>query len=163
LARYTGIVPFRAMLLHLLAHPPEAKVTLVYSARRPEDLAYHAELLRAAEAQPWFELIALVDEPDQAGEYGRMGVWEYGSPSTPQAPTPPHSQAPRPPHSNGAVLDLLPELVRLTAPPPHHPTTSPPHQLIPMVCGVREFVRPIRDYFYDLGYDRKAVKWENYD
>jgi hypothetical protein len=33
----------------------------------------------------------------------------------------------------------------------------------PLVCGKRDFVRPIRDYFYNLGYDRKAVKWENYD
>ena len=35
--------------------------------------------------------------------------------------------------------------------------------LLPMVCGVREFVRPVREYFHGLGYDRRAVKWESYD
>jgi ferredoxin-NADP reductase len=71
-ARFTGIVPFRAMVLALRERPPKGKVTLVYGAPRPEDLAYHAELLRTAEECPWFELLATVDEPDEhwAGHVG---------------------------------------------------------------------------------------------
>lgn len=71
-ARFTGIVPFRAMLLRLQQEPPRGKVVLIYGAPHPEDLAYHAELLRAAEECPWFELIATVDEPD-ADWAGRVG------------------------------------------------------------------------------------------
>lgn len=121
LARYTGIVPFRAMLGHLERNPPPGRVHLVYSARVPEDLAYHAELVRAAEQNPWFELTALVDEPPEewAGQ-------------------------------TGAVLDLLPQLLDERA-------------VTPMICGKREFVRPLRDFFYDRGYEKRAVKWENYD
>jgi NAD(P)H-flavin reductase len=122
MARYTGIVPFRAMLLDLLRHPAPRKVTLLYSAERPEDLAYHAELVRAAEERPWLELIATVEEPDE----------DWAGHTEP-------------------VRDLLPNLVGDRA------------DLTPMVCGKREFVRPIRDFFYERGYDRKAVKWENYD
>lgn len=122
LARYTGIVPFRSMLLHLQRQPPPGQVHLVYSAPRPDDLAYHAELLRAAEELPWFELTALVEEPAEDWT-GRTG----------------------------AVLDLLPELV------------ADRTDLTPMVCGKREFVRPIRDFFYARGYEKRAVKWENYD
>lgn len=122
MAYYTGIVPFRAMLQWLRQHPPDHRVTLVYAAATPEDLAYHAELVRAAEELPWFELLALVDT--------RSEGWAGGV---------------------GTVLDLLPEL-----------TTAQPG-LIPMVCGKREFVRPIRDFFHDLGYDRRQVKWETYD
>ena len=122
MARYTGIVPFRAMLLALEARPPEARVTLLYGACRQEDLVYLEELERAAEAHPWFHLITTVDEEVE----GWTG-------------------------SNEAVLDLLPGLVGKRT------------DLIPMVCGKREFVRPIRDFFHARGYDRRAVKWESYD
>jgi NAD(P)H-flavin reductase len=122
LARYTGIVPFRAMLQHLERNPPSRQVRLLYSAPRPEDLAYHSELLRAAEERPWFELTALVDAPDE--EWAGL---------------------------TGSVLDLLPELLEGARP------------VTPMVCGKREFVRPARDFFYERGYEKRAVKWENYD
>ncbi|MGV3722451.1 MAG: ferredoxin--NADP reductase, partial [Actinomycetota bacterium] len=71
-AHFTGIVPFRAMLLHLRQHPPAGKVTLVYGAERPEALVYHAELLRLAEEHPWFELAATLTEPHEewAGHVG---------------------------------------------------------------------------------------------
>jgi len=65
-ARFTGIVPFRAMLLELQQQPPEGRVTLVYGAPQPEDLAYHAELLRVAEQHPWFELVATIDKSTDA-------------------------------------------------------------------------------------------------
>lgn len=124
LARYTGIVPFRAMLPALAARSGagRAPVTLVYSAARPEDLAYLEEFRRSAAEFPWFRLLPLVDEVS-AG-------WEG---------------------ETGAALDRIPELV------------GDRTDLVPMVCGKKEFVRPLRDYFYSHGYERKAVKWENYD
>jgi NAD(P)H-flavin reductase len=122
LARYTGIVPFRAMLDRLRDQPPAGRVTLAYSAASPHHLAYDGEFRQAAAELSWFDLVLAVDEP--APEWtGRAGL----------------------------LLDLLPELVDERA------------DLVPMVCGVRSFVRPIRDWFYDRGYDRRAVKWENYD
>ncbi len=124
LARYTGIVPFRAMLPVLAARSgsDRAPVTLVYSAPRPKDLAYLEELRRAAEDLPWFRLHALVDEaaPGWDGEAG-------------------------------SALDRVSELV------------GDRTDLVPMICGKKEFVRPLRDHFYSHGYERKAVKWENYD
>jgi ferredoxin-NADP reductase len=71
-ARFTGIVPFRAMLLQLQQQPPAGRVTLVYGAPQPDDLAYHAELVRAAEQLPWFELVTTVDAPD-GGWAGYVG------------------------------------------------------------------------------------------
>lgn len=71
-ARFTGIVPFRAMLLQLQHQPPDGRVILVYGAPQPQDLAYHAELLRAAEQYPWFNLVITVEQPDDtwAGHVG---------------------------------------------------------------------------------------------
>ena len=36
-------------------------------------------------------------------------------------------------------------------------------KVIPMLCGTRGFVRPLRSYFVEAGYDRKEVKIEAYD
>ena len=36
-------------------------------------------------------------------------------------------------------------------------------KVIPMLCGTKGFVRPLRAYFVAAGYDRKAVKTETYD
>jgi ferredoxin-NADP reductase len=33
----------------------------------------------------------------------------------------------------------------------------------PMVCGVKAFTRPMRDFFQQLGFERRAVKVEHYD
>jgi ferredoxin-NADP reductase len=33
----------------------------------------------------------------------------------------------------------------------------------PMACGVREFTRPVRDHFQALGFERRALRVENYD
>ena len=35
--------------------------------------------------------------------------------------------------------------------------------LAPMICGVKAFVRPIRGFFTEMGYERKAVRVETYD
>ncbi len=34
---------------------------------------------------------------------------------------------------------------------------------MPMLCGTKGFVRPLRAYFMDQGYDRKEIKVETYD
>jgi CDP-4-dehydro-6-deoxyglucose reductase, E3 len=36
-------------------------------------------------------------------------------------------------------------------------------KVIPMLCGTKAFVRPLRAYFVGAGYDRKEVKTETYD
>jgi ferredoxin-NADP reductase len=36
-------------------------------------------------------------------------------------------------------------------------------KVIPMLCGTKGFVRPLRTYFVEAGYDRKEVKTETYD
>lgn len=36
-------------------------------------------------------------------------------------------------------------------------------KVIPMLCGTKGFVRPLRAYFAQVGYDRKDVKTETYD
>jgi ferredoxin-NADP reductase len=36
-------------------------------------------------------------------------------------------------------------------------------KVIPMLCGAKSFVRPLRAYLVEAGYDRKAVKIETYD
>jgi ferredoxin-NADP reductase len=36
-------------------------------------------------------------------------------------------------------------------------------KVIPMLCGTKAFVRPLRAYFMERGYDRKDVKVETYD
>ncbi len=36
-------------------------------------------------------------------------------------------------------------------------------KVIPMLCGTKAFVRPLRAYFMERGYDRKEVKVETYD
>jgi NAD(P)H-flavin reductase len=41
--------------------------------------------------------------------------------------------------------------------------TGQEREYIPMVCGLRDFVRPLRTYFMDLGFDRKVVRVETYD
>lgn len=36
-------------------------------------------------------------------------------------------------------------------------------KVVPLLCGTRAFVRPLRTYFMEQGYDRKEVKVETYD
>ncbi len=36
-------------------------------------------------------------------------------------------------------------------------------KVIPMICGTKGFVRPLRGYLTEVGYDRKEVKTETYD
>lgn len=36
-------------------------------------------------------------------------------------------------------------------------------KVVPLLCGTKAFVRPVRAYFIEQGYDRKEVKVETYD
>ena len=119
LARYTGIVPFRALLLDLAARGETPTVTLIYSASIQEDFAYLDELQALDEREEWFCLVTVLDEPD----------------------TDPVS----------AVVELA------------EAALAECREVTPMICGKREFVRPLRDFFTERGWDRRDVKCESYD
>jgi phenol hydroxylase P5 protein len=51
----------------------------------------------------------------------------------------------------GTELDLLAR---------HAPGWAP---YVPMVCGLKEFTRPVRDFFQSIGFERRAVRVEHYD
>jgi len=121
-ARYTGIVPFRSMLLSLRGRPLPWRVRLVYGARRRQDLIYHQEFLDLAAAEPLFDYRPTLFEPGH-GWQGRVGD----------------------------ELALLEQEARDWQP------------FVPMVCGVRAFTRPVREFFHTLGFERRAVRFENYD
>jgi ferredoxin-NADP reductase len=59
IARYTGIVPFLAMLEHLARSAENDErsrpVHLVYSAPSPEERVYHDELTTLADRAPWLD------------------------------------------------------------------------------------------------------------
>jgi phenol hydroxylase P5 protein len=121
-ARYTGIVPIRCMLLALQEHPLRQRVHLVYGAQHPEGLIYHPEFLELAAREPRFGYFPTLLEPANAWS-GAVGL----------------------------ELDLLAHLASGWAP------------YVPMVCGLKEFTRPVRDFFQSLGFERRAVRVEHYD
>ena len=43
-----------------------------------------------------------------------------------------------------------------------HPLVEGQPKVLPMLCGTKAFVRPLRNYFVGTGYDRKDVKTEMY-
>ncbi len=43
------------------------------------------------------------------------------------------------------------------------PILDRPAKVLPMLCGTKGFVRPLRSCFVEAGYDRKEVKTETYD
>lgn len=65
-AQYTGVVPFRAMLLALDSDPHFAgsgrRVHLVYGASKCEDLVYYDELKSLAQQVSWFDFHPVVQE-----------------------------------------------------------------------------------------------------
>jgi ferredoxin-NADP reductase len=121
-ARYTGIVPFRCMLLSLRERPLSRRIRLVYSARGLQDLIYHPEFVELAATEPIFDYYPVLQEPGSG--------W------------------------TGAVGDELALLEQ------HARDWMP---FTPMVCGVRAFTRPVREFFHGLGFERRAVRFENYD
>jgi phenol hydroxylase P5 protein len=62
-ARFTGIVPIRCMLLALSAQPFSRLVRLVYGAPAVEELIYHQEFLDLAAREPRFEYYPTLLEP----------------------------------------------------------------------------------------------------
>lgn len=126
-AQFTGIVPFRAMLLSLASNEAfrssGRRVRLVYGARRREDLAYHEELRELTETVSWLDYYPVVLEGANATDV-----------------------------ASGSERDVLETNARDWLP------------FTPMVCGVREFTFPLRSYFQEqLGFERRAVKVENYN
>ena len=51
------------------------------------------------------------------------------------------------------------DLVRPTL----RPLIEKASKVIPMLCGMKGFVRPLRTYLVEAGYDRKEVRTETYD
>lgn len=43
------------------------------------------------------------------------------------------------------------------------PLIDNPPKVLPMLCGTKAFLRPLRAYLVDAGYDRKEVRIETYD
>jgi CDP-4-dehydro-6-deoxyglucose reductase, E3 len=121
-ARYTGIVPFRCMLLALRERPFRQRVHLIFGAHRAEDLIYHAEFLELAAREPRFSYFPTLFEPANA--------WSGAV---------------------GSELDLLARLAPGRV------------DYVPMVCGLKEFTRPVRDFFQSIGFERRAVRVEHYD
>ena len=130
LARYTGIVPFYAMVMALAADPLLAtsgrRVHLLYEVSRREELVYHRELAALALRLPWLDYRpCVVDETVEP----LAGIGQFMH-----------------------VLDGLKANAADWMP------------FVPMVCGVREFTRPVRDYLMEsLGFERRAVKVENFN
>ena len=115
IARYTGIVPFRAMLQERRTSDRQAPVTLLYAADREEDLIYLDEFRERAVEDPTLRI-------------------ETSLGSGPESLTP-----------------RLPELLAQQS------------GAVPMVCGAGSFVRAIRDWFVERGYERRAIRCESYD
>jgi ferredoxin-NADP reductase len=70
----TGIAPFRGMLLDLFARGCSSQVTLVFGARYPHGLVYHAEFEALAAGHPNFRYVPTVTRPDAhwSGRTGRV-------------------------------------------------------------------------------------------
>jgi ferredoxin-NADP reductase len=126
-ARFTGIVPLRCILRHLAARDfPVASIALVYSARTPAELVYHAELAALAESCPGFDYFPITGDVADGEE--------------------------------------VPEMPAITAALRSLRTAAPDAELVPMVSGVKEFVRPVRAALMEIGgFERRAVRIESYD
>ena len=125
-ARFTGIVPLHCILRGLAArHWPVHQIALVYGARTPTALVYHAELAALADSCPGFDYFPIT--------------------------------------GNGADEDV-PEMPAITAALRSLRATAPDATLLPMVSGVKDFVKPVRAELMELGgFDRRQVRIESYD
>lgn len=75
LAGGIGITPFLAMAREASERKLPQKITLFYSARRPEDAAFLAELQGLETANPNFRLVATMTAPEAAGTWrGATGM-----------------------------------------------------------------------------------------
>jgi ferredoxin-NADP reductase len=71
-ARYTGIVPIRAMLLWLRDNAHQRQVHLVYGLPDPSEAIFHREFVALAETVDWFHYHPTVLQPG-GGWPGRFG------------------------------------------------------------------------------------------
>jgi NAD(P)H-flavin reductase len=117
IARFTGVVPIRCILRHLVLQPAAApRVTLIYGIPHPENQLYHVEFLELARTQSSFHYLPVVLSNNESPE-----------------------------------LQLLQSL------------WAGRKDFFPMICGVKEFVRPIKSYLSEVGFVRKEMKVETYD
>lgn len=119
-ARYSGIVPLRCILRHLLSRPRPPAIRLVLSSPAAEELIYDDEFRRLDATHESFRYFPVI----------RTG--------------------------NDLELDKA-AARKAIGPDGFRPT------FVPMICGVRAFVEPMRACFLELGLDRKAIRYETYD
>jgi len=121
-ARFTGIVPVRCMIRHLLAGPPSRRVTLIYGSPTRAERIYHDEFKDLAARHGSFcYLPTVLDGSGATGEESRP------------------------------EQDMLESL------------WAGRKDFLPMVCGTKAFVRPLKAYLTGLGFERKEAKYESYD
>jgi ferredoxin-NADP reductase len=71
----TGIAPLRSMLRHLIAQGERRPISVLYSARTPDEFAYGAELRRLARAGKILLTMTVTGEASAwSGERGRIGA-----------------------------------------------------------------------------------------
>jgi ferredoxin-NADP reductase len=116
MARFTGIVPIRCIIRHLVLQPGTPRVTLIYGIPHPDTQLYHGEFSELARTQSSFRYLPVVLSKNESSE-----------------------------------LKLLQSL------------WTGRKDFFPMICGVKEFVRPIKSYLSEIGFDRKEIKVETYD
>lgn len=121
-ARFTGIVPVRCMIRHLLAVPPSRRVTLIYGSPTKAERIYHDEFKDLAARHAFFRYFpTILDGSGGGGEESRL------------------------------EQDVLASL------------WAGRKDFLPMVCGTKAFVRPLKAYLTGLGFERKEAKYETYD
>lgn len=121
-ARFTGIVPVRCMIRHLLDVPHSRRVTLIYGSPTRAERIYHDEFKDLAARHGAFcYLPTVLDGSGGTGEESRR------------------------------EQDVLASL------------WAGRKDFLPMVCGTKAFVRPLKAYLAGLGFERKEAKYETYD
>lgn len=68
-----GITPLMSIARYVHDAAPAVRVTLVHSARSPDEHLFRAELERMAAESPRFRCVFVVSRPDAAGPTGRNG------------------------------------------------------------------------------------------
>jgi ferredoxin-NADP reductase len=125
-ARFTGVVPIRCMLRHLLDRAHQGPVTLAYSIPHQTEMIYHDEFTAQAAARPNFRYLWAVSQSDDEEKTSKpVQEWPL-------------------------IGNLIPYLTGR-------------RDFVPMICGVKTFVRPLRAFFLELGLDRRAIRVETYD
>lgn len=80
----TGIAPLRSMLIERLARPTTAPISLIYSARRPEEFGFRAELDALSAAGRMSAYFTVTRDAGWPGRRGRIDstLLKEGLPST---------------------------------------------------------------------------------